>query len=195
MNGVIIGLKDVYYALLQSDPVTGSPIYSSPVKVAGAMKATVNPNASLETLFADDGPFETAASIGQISLELGVADVNLETQAIWFGHSRVGGVTIRKSSDIPPWLAIGFRTLKSNGKYRYTWLAKGKFTLAEQSNETKGDKVNFNTPTIQGSFVKRDCDDEWERHIDEDDSDYVSSLGTGWFTSPVGAVDTTPPTT
>jgi hypothetical protein len=92
-------------------------------------------------------------------------------------------------------LAIGFKSLKSNGSYRYTWLVKGKFALSEQANNTKGDSIEYNTPTASGSFVKRDCDDEWERHIDEDDVDFIASMGTNWFNDPYGgAADTTPPT-
>src|SRR5206468_7927349 len=94
-----------------------------------------------------------------------------------------------------PWLAVGFKSLKSNGKYRFTWLAKGKFGLSEQANETKKDSVAFQTPTATGSFVKRDCDDEWERHIDEDYIDYIPSMGQNWFNSPYGnSADTAPPT-
>jgi phi13 family phage major tail protein len=191
---VLIGLNSLYYAILTSDPVGGTPTYDAPVRIAGAIKAGVNPNASLETLFADDGPSETASTIGQISVELNVSDLDLDTQAVLLGHTKSGGILIRKGGDVPPWVALGFKTLKSNGKYRYTWLAKGKFAIPEQNNETKGDTVTFQTPTIQGSFVKRDSDDEWERHIDEDDTDYLPALGTAWFTSPIGSNDTTPPT-
>lgn len=194
-KGVQIGLKDVYYAILQDDPASGTPTYNAPVKLAGAISANVNPNASNETLFADDGPYETASTIGQISLELSVADLALDVQAALLGHTKAGGVLIKKSSDIPPFVAVGFRSLKSNGKYRYTWLAKGKFAAPEQANETKGDSVSFQTPTISGSFLKRDCDDEWERHVDEDDADYLPILGTNWFTSPLGgAADVAAPT-
>lgn len=193
-KGIPIGLKDLYYAILQDDPAAGgTPSYEAPVKIAGAITANVNPNASNETLFADDGPYETASTIGQITLELNVADLPLAAQAVLLGHEKVGGVLKRKAGDIPPWVAIGFRSLKSNGSYRYTWLNKGKFSLPEQANETKGDSVNFQTPTITGAFVKRDCDDEWERHTDEDDIDYVASIGANWFTDPVGTADTTPP--
>lgn len=189
---VQIGLKDLYYAILTEDPVDGgTPTYETPVRIAGAISANVNPNASNETLFADDGPYETASTIGQISLELNVADLPLPVQAVLLGHTYSNGIMIRKSSDVPPWVAIGFRSLKSNGKYRYTWLTKGKFALPEQGNETKGDSVNFQTPTITGSFVKRDCDDEWERHADEDDEDFTPTLAQKWFLSPIGQ-DTNP---
>jgi len=195
-RGVAVGLRNLMYAKLISDPTDGSPAtYETPKPIVGAITANINPNASNETLFADDGPYETMTTLGQISVELNVADLPFEVQADLFGHSIEGGVLIRRSGDVPPWVALGFKSLKSNGHYRYTWLAKGKFGLPEQSNETKGDSVNFQTPTATGSFVKRDCDDEWERHIDEDYIDYVPSMGENWFISPYGQpADTTPPT-
>jgi hypothetical protein len=60
---------------------------------------------------------------------------------------------VTSSNDVPPWVAIGFRTLKSNGTYRYVWLYKGKFVDPEEKSETKGDSVNFQTDTIKGNFV------------------------------------------
>lgn len=178
-----IGLRDVYYALLTSDPVSGSPTYETPVRIAGAISANVNPNASSATLFADDGPYDTAATIGEISLELNMADLDLATQAVLLGHTLGSdGVLKCKAGDVPPWVAVGFRTLKSNGHYRYYWLNKGKFALPEDDLQTKGDSIEFQTPTISGSFVKRNCDDEWRR-IGDEDADGFSA--TGWFNSPI----------
>lgn len=184
----IIGLKNLVVApLLTDDAVTGIATYEEVMKFPGAISANINPNASNETLFADDGPFDTASTIGQISLELNVADLDLEQQAFLLGHTLTAeGVLIRKGADTPPWVAVGFKSLKSNGKYRYTWLAKGKFSLPEQNNETKGDSVNFQTPTISGSFVKREADDEWERHIDEDTTGFTPEQATSWFLNPYG---------
>lgn len=190
---VEIGLKDVYYALLTADPKGGTPTYAAPVALVGAISANINPNTNSETLYADDGPYEVATSLGGITLELNVADLDLDQQAALLGHTVTGGVLKRISTDVPPWLAIGFKSIKSNGKYRYTWLAKGKFAQPEQKHETKGDAINFQTPMATGTFVKRDADDEWERHIDEDHVDYVDQ-GATWFTSPLGSADTTPPT-
>lgn len=192
-KGVLIGLRNVVYAKLTADPETGKATYDAVKNLKGAITANVNPNASNETLFADDGPYETASTIGQIGLELNVADLPLEVQADLFGHTIDSeGILIRKSSDTPPWLAVGFKSLKSNGKYRYTWLAKGKFGLPEQNNQTKGDSVNFNTPTTSGSFVKRVCDDEWERHIDEDQDTFTQAVADNWFNGPYAEAPTGP---
>lgn len=186
-NGVAIGLRNVVYATLTTDPASGTATYATPKAIKGAISAKINPNSSNDTLFADDGPYETATTIGSISLALNVADLPLDAQAALFGHTLTAeGVLIRKSSDVPPWVAVGFKSLKSNGNYRYTWLAKGKFGLPEESNETRGDKINFQTPTTNGSFVKRVCDDEWERHIDEDTTGFTQAMADSWFNNPYG---------
>lgn len=182
--GVQIGLSDIYYATLTSDDAT-SAVYGTPVKIAGAIQANINPNASNETLFADDGPMETASSLGQIALELIAADLPQEVQAVLLGHSTdpLTGIMTRKSTDVPPWVAIGFKSMKSNGHYRYVWLVKGKFSAPEQKHQTKGDKISFQSPTIAGSFVKRDHDDIWQLTADEDATGYVATTGTNWFTA------------
>lgn len=191
MPGVLVGLKDLYYALLEEDDSTGV-VYGTPVRIVGAIQANINPNPSVETLFADDGPMETAATMGQIELELVAADIPLDVQAVLLGHTMSGAILERKASSSPPWVAIGFRALKSNGKYRYTWLLKGRFNEPEQNHETRGDGVNFQTPTITGHFVKRDFDDAWMVQTDEDLPDYVPSIGQGWFTAVGGVANTTP---
>jgi phi13 family phage major tail protein len=180
-----IGLRDVHYALLIDDPVVGVATYETPVKIIGAITANINPNASSATLFYDDGPGDTAATLGEISLELNLADIPLDVQAVWLGHTYENGILKRMGGDTPPWLAIGFRTLKSNGAYRYMWLNKGKFTVPEEAYNTKGDSIEFSTPTITGAFVKRDSDDEWERTTDEDAVDFDPSYISTWFLNPV----------
>ena len=180
---VLIGLSNLHYALLTTDAVDATPIYATPVAIPGVISAKVNPNTDNATLFADNGPYEVATALGAIDMELNVADLPLETQAALLGHTYSGGILKRKSSDTPPWVAIGFKSLKSNGAYRYTWLNKGKFATPEQANDTRNDKVNFQTPMIKGSFVQREWDAEWERHIDEDDSGIPVGAAAAWFTA------------
>lgn len=179
-----IGLRDIYYAKLLTDPVGGTATYDAPKRLAGAISANINPNSSSATLFADDGPADTAATLGEISLELNVADIPLETQAELLGHKVEAGVLKKKGGDVPPWVAVGFRTLKSNGSYRYYWLNKGKFATPEEDLKTKGDSIEFTTPTISGSFVKRDSDDEWQRQADADDTESAEAI-TNWFKGPL----------
>lgn len=176
---VRIGLRDVYYALLTQDDTIGVA-YDAPERIIGAITANINPNPSTETLFADDGPMETASTLGDIELELVMADIPLPTLAVLLGHTYVGNVLRKSAADIPPWLALGFRALKSNGNYRYVWLLKGKFMVPEETHETRSDSIDFQTPTINGAFVRRDFDDEYQIMGDEDEAGFD---GANWFTT------------
>lgn len=186
MPGVPIGLRDLHYALLTNDEVDPTPAinYEVPERIIGAVQANINPNPSSESLFADDGPMETATTLGQITLELITADLPLDVQATLLGHDydAANGILIRKAEDIAPWVAVGFRSLKSNGNYRYTWLTKGRFSVPELNHETKTDSINFQTPTINGSFVKREADDVYIFQGDENDTNFEPGT---WFTAGV----------
>ena len=181
-NGTKVGLTDLYYALLTSDASDGA-VYETPVKITGAIVANINPNSTSGTLFADDGPLESTSQLGQIELQLDIADIPLTEQGILLGNDAVAlGVLLKKATDTPPWLAIGFKSLKSNGSYRYVWLVKGKFREIEDNSETKDDSINWQTGTIMGQFVKRDCDEVWKKMADEDEATY-SDAGDTWFTA------------
>lgn len=178
-----VGLRDLYYAPLTKDDETGVT-YGTPKKIAGAITAKVTPSTASGTLFGDDGPLEHATVLGDVQVELNTADLSTAIQADLLGHAiGANGVLLRKASDIPPYVAVGYRSLKANGKYRYVWLVKGKFQEPEQSHKTKGNDVNFETPTIQGAFIKREYDELWEKTIDSDDPGYTAAVGDNWFAS------------
>lgn len=179
----LIGLRDLYIAILTNDSPE-STVYAEPVRVVGAITANINPNSSSSTLFADDGPMDTAATLGEIELEIGVADIPLEQQALILGHNydSATGILSKGANDIAPWLAVGFRSLKSDGSYRYYWLTKGKFSTPEEDIETKGDSVNFKTPTVTGKFAKRLSDDKWEITADSSNTKSAEII-TKWFTA------------
>jgi phi13 family phage major tail protein len=180
MPGVQIGLRDLHYAALTKDDDTGVT-YGTPVPIAGAINAKISPKVNTSTLFTDDGPDEVSSALGEIEVELSVKDLDLATQAVLLGHT-VGTdkVMLKKADDVAPYVAVGFKSLKSNGKFRYVWLYKGKFKLPEQEYKTKQDTPEFQVPVITGTFVKRQNDGAWQAIGDEDDTGFS---GTGWFTA------------
>lgn len=181
INGVPVGLSDLHYALLDTD-ASGGAVYETPVRIAGAITANINPNSVIATLFADDGPMEVAAQLGNIEFEMNTADLPLEVQAILLGHAAVtAGIMLSIATSVPPWLAIGFKALKTNGKYRYVWLVKGKFREPELPHATRTDTVAFQTSTIMGQFTARDYDKAWMKRADEDAAGYQAETGTNWF--------------
>ena len=198
-----IGCDNLVYAIMSTeDTATTAPTYATPTAAPGVISVNINPNASQETLFADDGPYDTATTLGKIDVEINKAELTTENKADLLGHAvdAKGGV-VYGDSDVPPWVAIGFRTLKSNGKYRYVWLYKGKFTDPEDNNETKGDSINFQTDTIKGQFVKLSnqltLDGKprrlWKYEIDADNPSADATTMSGWFTAVTMPTPGTPP--
>ena len=184
----------VYVPMITEDTPEQAPAYGTVVKAPGVMSLNINPNSSQETLFADDGPMETASTLGKIEVEIQKNQLTIADKAALLGHTIDGnGGLVYGDSDVPPWMAIGFRTLKSNGKYRYVWLYKGKFSEPEDSNETKGDSINFQADTISGQFTRLNYQYEvagkkirpWKYEMDEEHDAASEQTIQEWFTAPV----------
>ncbi len=112
-----VGLSNFYYALNTKDDNTGVT-YSAPVKVAGIISADIKTGSDTATLFADNGPAETATALGEITVDIELKDLPLEAQAALLGHKITAGVMENHASDAAPDVAILFESLKSNGKKR-----------------------------------------------------------------------------
>ena len=191
---VLIGLDQFYYALLNSDTTAGVS-YQTPVALKGAITVAYNPNSEVATLFADDGPYDTAETIGEIELEVGIADISQEAYAAIMGHTITGGVMAEDSTDQPVDLAFGFRAKRSNGGYSYYWFLKGKFSKPSMDHETKGGTISWQTPTMGGKFVARVYDGLYKYSTRDDATDYTAAIGTAWFSSVYGTTaDATAPT-
>lgn len=184
----------VYVPMTTEDTPNSAPVYGDLVKAPGVMSININPNGAQETLFADDGPMETASTLGKIEVEIQKNELTTKNKADLLGHQIDSkGALVYGDNDIAPWVAIGFRTLKSNGNYRYVWLYKGKFTEPEDANETKGDSINFQNDTISGQFTRLNypytvngkAKRPWKYEIDQDFADADKSTISNWFEAPV----------
>lgn len=192
-----IGCDNLVVALLSED--TGSVVsWGSVQSLPGVMSLNIGVNSSSETLFYDDGPGEAAAALGKLEVGITKNDLSTAEKALLLGHEidNVGGL-VYGANDTPPWLALGFRTLKSNGKYRYVWLYKGKFQEPDDKNETKGDKINFQSQELTGNFVMLDtvinvvtaagtkAKKLWKYEMDADSPGATLSVMSGWFSAVV----------
>ncbi len=191
---VLIGLDKFYYSLLNSDTTAGVS-YQSPVHLAGAISISVNLNSEVSTLFADDGPYDTAETIGEIQLEMTIADMSQEDYAAIMGHTITDGVLLESSSDQPVDLAFGFRAKRSNGGYSYLWFLKGKFSRPPVEHQTKGDSMNWQTLTFTGKFTQRIYDSKYKFSTRDDATDYSATAASTWFDAVFDTtIDSTSPT-
>lgn len=186
-----IGCDNLHYALMTTeDTATTAPVYAAIKAAPGVMHVNINPNASLATAFFDDGPGDTASTLGNIDVEIQKNSLTTENKADLLGHTiDVNGGVAYAGDDTPPFVAISFRTLKSNGKYRYVWLYKGRFADPEDNSETKADSINFQSDTISGQFVKLSIPTTigskikrlWKYELDSDNPDASQEAMDTWF--------------
>jgi phi13 family phage major tail protein len=115
---------------------------------------------------------------------IGTDNLSKQVQADLLGHDiNSEGVLIKKSSDLAPYVAIGFRSEMSNGKFRFVWLYKGKFQPVEQTYQTKEGTPAFQTPTINGTFMRRDFDNQWKAQVDEGEEGVDPAVNQNWLSA------------
>ena len=98
------------------------------------------------------------------------------------------GVLVSSGEDLGDPVAVGFRAMKANGKYRYFWLYRVQFGVPATNLQTKGDSISFQTPTIEGTIMQRHKADSrgkhpWKTEVTEGDTGVAANTVSGWFSS------------
>ena len=189
-----VGLSSLYYAIQTSDVFGVGATYETPVAFAGAIEAGLAVETNEANEYSDNVLSDTAYGAVKISLTLKNKDVDLETQAALLGHTLAGGVLVVNGEDTAPYVAIGFKALKNNGKSRFVWLLKGKFAEVDEGAKSKTESAELQTQELKGTFGGLEYNGDIIRKTDEDVTGYVTATGSGWFASPLGNGDTTAPT-
>lgn len=151
-----IGVDNLVYAPMTAEgDATTWPTYGSVKAATGVISINVAPSVSQETLYYDDGPGDSATSLGDITMTINKDMLTTEQRTDLLGQiTDEKGVQIAAAGDSPPYVAVGYRTKMTNGKYKYYWYYKVKFGLPETNADTQGDTVNFQTDAIEGRAVK-----------------------------------------
>lgn len=182
-----IGLDKLYYAKI-TEGSNGEETYETPIQLAKAIKADLSVELAEAVLYADDGAAEVVKEFKSGKLSLGIDDIGASAAEDLTGAKLDDNkVLISSSEDGGEPVAIGFRAKKANGKYRYFWLFRVKFGIPETNLQTKGDSITFQTPTIEGTVMRRNKLDgqgnhPWKAEVNEDDTGVKASTITGWFT-------------
>lgn len=181
-----IGLDKLYYAKITEDAL-GEETYETPKQLAKAIKADLSVELAEAVLYADDGAAEVVKEFKSGKLSLEINDIGATAAEDLTGAKLDDNkVLISSSEDGGEPVAIGFRAKKANGKYRYFWLFRIKFGVPETNLQTKGDNITFQTPTIEGTVMRRNKLDgqgshPWKAEVNEDDTGVVAATITGWF--------------
>ena len=155
-----IGLDKLFYSKI-TEGENGDETYAAPVALAKAMTAELSVELAEATLYADDGAAEVVKEFQSGTLTLGVDDIGKSVAEDLTGAViDENGVLISASEDGGAPVAIGFRAKKANGKYRYFWLYRVIFGIPATNLTTKGESIEFSTPSIAVSYTHL-----WEQSI------------------------------
>ncbi|MCL2703893.1 MAG: phage tail protein [Defluviitaleaceae bacterium] len=156
-----IGLRDLFYAPITELP-DGKEQFGKPVRMAKAIQAQMSTQIAEAKLFADDSVDESVKEFVSGSLTLNINDLQPTYQAYLLGQKMdADGVIYAGDGDEAPYVAIGFRATKTRGRFKYIWLYKVKFAIPDENYQTKGESIEFQTPSIVGTYQKRN-DGKWK---------------------------------
>ena len=180
-----VGLKNVVLAPLTVD-TEETITYGTLQAVAGAMEASITPeNADPDVQYGDDVELDVLYPDPELTFKTKMADIPLVIQEMAFGNEiDDNGVLVRTASDKPPYFAIGFKSEKSNGKFRYIWLYKVRAKPVTESYATKeGTTVTRQTGEVEWTAIKRTHDNQYQAVADEGENGFTAEKGATFLQS------------
>lgn len=169
-----IGLKDVVIAPLTKDEEgTGNLTYGDLQNVAGAIDVEIAPdNTDPDVQYFDDIEGDVVYPDPSIKLTMELADLPISIQKMILGHQVTSdGKLVRKAGDTPGYFALGFRSIKTNGLYRYVWMLKGRAAPISETYHTKeGTSTTRQSAKVEWTFIKRTHDDAYQVVADQSSS-------------------------
>ena len=180
-----VGLKDFTIAPLTKDDSTGVT-YGTLQSVAGAIEASIEPqNNDPDVQYADDIEFDVLYPDPEITFNTTLADLPLSIQEMILGNDiDENGVLVRRANDAPPYFAVGFRSEKTNGKFRYVWLYKVRAKPITENYATKeGTTINRQTGQIEWTAIKRTYDNAYQAVADEGENGFDAATAATFLES------------
>lgn len=183
-----IGFDKLYYATI-TESATGDETYAAPAVLAKGISGDISVETDIATLYADDGVDELFEEFKKGTLTLNINELGSTVAAALIGVTvDTKGVVVSTAEDGAPYVAIGFRARKGNGKYRYFWLYRVKFGVPAVKLATKGETITFTTPELVGTILRRNKADSrgkhpWKTEITDGESGADATTISGWFSA------------
>ena len=180
-----VGLKNVVIAPVVSDTDAGVS-YGTLQDFAGAIDAQISPeNAEPDVQHADDVEFAVVFPDPEVKLTMEMADIPLLIQELILSNViDDNGVLIRAAGDTPGYFALGFKSEKADGTYRFVWLFKGRAApMTEQYHTKEGTTLTRQTGKLEWTFIKRTFDKRYQAIADEGQNGFTPEKAATFLTS------------
>lgn len=155
-KGYRIGMSKPIVAKYSYNAVTKKVTYTDATYLGEAMTGTFTPNYAESSLYGDDRKVDNTKEITDIAIALGVTKLPIKAHNILYGSEINETEVIEKTTDVANEVGIGFISRQSNDKYTALVYPRAKFARGAETYNTKGQSVNYSTPTINGTAMESD---------------------------------------
>lgn len=162
-----IGLTNIWYSPL-TEAADGTALYAGAKQLGKAVSCSTSITNNEAKLYGDDALAESDTSFASGTITLGVTDDNDDVFAELLGHTLTeDGEVIKAASDAPIYVGLGRIVTKMvNGSYKYKveFLYKVKFSEPSKDETTKGESIEFATPSVEGIIsTLDDVNNTWNK--------------------------------
>lgn len=154
-----LGLSKIVAAIY--DEKTNS--YKDGFRFGKAMKADVSPNYEDVTDYNDLNDLGDEQVFTHADIELGTSYTAIEEEQRAFGHTSKNGEIVSCDTDLSNYVGVGITTKEVIGgvkRYIAIWFHKVKLYESGKTYNTKGESIEYTTPTTKGKAIP--CENgEW----------------------------------
>ena len=193
-KGIYTGMLDVYVAKMTgTDSASSKPTYGAPQVLGMGIEVSITPNYAEGELYASNAVARRAKSI--VSYGITINTEAMDPALVAYATGRVkdaNGVQVIKGGNVSGKIALGFVRTKDNGTKEFWWLYKGELAEAAVTAKTSTGSIEYQTPSLEGTFDRRIYDDALACIVDEEDTGIASGVLDNWFTQvyePEGAAE------
>ena len=183
-TGQFIGISNLHVAAMLTDVSGGAATYDTPLDMGKVLiQVQIQPSNNQAQLYADNQSIDSANSLAEVQLTFETAALPLEYQAYLLGHTVTNGVMTVGKDDVAPYVAVMFQSDKRNGKRRFVKFYKVQFQEPDETENTKGENIEYNTPTMTATAIYRLSDGKLKDVADEEAPDFAPDTATSWYTA------------
>lgn len=183
----VLGVDSLYYALVTGDD-SSAYAAGTPAVLAPLASISFKPKTGQKTQYFDNKAMESLFSEGESEAEIEIQGLPLDKKAILLGKT-FDAVNKRMYEDggIPPYIALGYRALKTDGSYKYYWYLKCVFAPPDEEASTKTDAPDPKNTKMKLTALytefEFDVDGANNRSVKkvEGDSSITGFSATTWF--------------
>lgn len=189
--GYFTGVMDVYFAPFAAgttDTIAAKPTYKpTPAILGKAIEVTITPGYKEGKLHASNTTVRSRKQVDTYTVSINADKIAPAVLQEILGRT-VDAAKVQKikGSDKPINLALGLAYTMDDGAKELWWLYKGNFSEPVKSGKTEADNIEYQTPTVEGVFLRRIFDDKIAAVVEVDQMD--SGVGKTWFSTVYEAV-------